>query len=719
MRICLPIVALFATWTAVAAPAREKIRNAFDREFKETVNRKPETRGCRDFAAFVDPFIGTTAKCHCTPAAARPFGMVMPGPDTRINSWDATSGYDFADSTLLGFSQTHISGTGCPDLGDVLIHPVSGTLVDGDYRSAFRHADERAEPGYYAVELPGFRVKGEITCTERVSFYRFTYRSDDAHHLMVDTQHGIAFPGNLSKHVVSASADFPDAWTMTGSAHLKNWVERELHWVMRFDRPVVARKETPHPCWGGVGKRYFLTFDIPAGEALQVKVALSMTGVDGARRNLEAELPHWDFARVRDEARKSWNDLLGRIEIDGVDEKAKRIFYTAFYHALLHPDDIADVDGRYRGADGKVAVSPNGHYYSTLSLWDSFRAQQPLIAEFVPERVDGIVQTLLLHWQAAGFLPIWGLAGRDNQCMVGSHAVPVIVDAYLRGFRGFDAGLAYEAVRDTLRNAHPTRRKERWDLLDRYGYYPYDEIRGESVSRTLECAYDDACAARFAEALGKTEDAAFFRRRAANWTNVIDRTIGFARGKDKAGRWREPFDPLTCGQGAEHPNDFTEGNAWQYTWHVMHDPQGLVSWLGGKEDFERKLDCLFVEPPVMKGFGTMEYLENAIGQYAHGNEQVHHVPWLYACIGRRDKASACVRRICETCYSDTPAGYCGNEDCGQLGAWYVFAALGRYPVDPCGGAYVESEPLAPVVRVGGAPGIPTSDANRVARFDCK
>ncbi len=277
--------------------------------------------------------------------------------------------------------------------------------------------------------------------------------------------------------------------------------------------------------------------------------------------------------------------------------------------------------------------------------------------------------------------------------MIGSHAVPLIADAYLRGFRGFDVETAWQAVRDTLRNRHPSREKEQWDLLDRFGYYPFDLVKGESVSRTLECAYDDWCAARFASALGHKEDAAFFTARSAGWTNVIDRKTGFARGKDSAGRWREPFDPLTCGQGAVHPNDFTEGNSWQYTWHVMHDPRGLAGWLGGPEAFERRLDRLFTEPPVMKGYGTMEYLEWPIGQYSHGNEQVHHVVWFYSLLGKPEKTAARARQICTTLYRADPDGYCGNEDCGQLGAWYVFATLGFYPFNPCGGEYVLGAPM--------------------------
>lgn len=621
-----------------------------------------------------DPFVGTRGKASCTPAASVPFGMVKPGPSTRTETWETTGGYSSDDRTLRGFVQTSLCGGGCPDLGDLLIHPISGDLCEGDWRSSIDRENECAEPGYYAVELPGFGVFCEITATERVAFYRFTYRRKGKKHLLIDTQYGNCFPGHVAKRVLDEDIRLVDARTVTGSQTVNGgWAKRTFHWRLETDVPASSTERRP-PLSTGKGERLFRSFDLPADGTVLVKIAFSHESADGARANLAAELPGWDFSAVRLQARAKWSNRFAHVKAKGGTAENRRKFYTALYRSLLSPDLASDAGKPMR--------------FSSLSLWDTYRAQQPLLTEIAPETVPGVVNTLLDGYDRQGFLPVWAHWGGDTQTMVGSHAVPVIVDAYLKGFEGVDWRKAYRAVRDTLTGHHPNRHKEDWELLDRYGYFPCDLVKGESVSRTLECAYDDACAARFAEALGKTDDAAFFVRRASSWTNVFDRSIGFMRGRDTRGNWRKPFDPHVCGQGGDSPNDFTEGNAFAYTFHVQHDLPRLALLMGGVSNLLAGVDAVFATPGEMKGWGWMDYFERAIGQYAHGNEQLHHLPFVYAAFGEPARTSARVREICDRLYDADRDGYPGNEDLGQMSAWFVFAAAGRYPVDPCGRGYV-------------------------------
>ena len=379
--------------------------------------------------------------------------------------------------------------------------------------------------------------------------------------------------------------------------------------------------------------------------------------------------------------------MLGRVAVEG-DAAQKTSFYTALYHLYIQPNNLAD-----------VGATP---FHSTFSCWDTFRAAHPLYTILVPEQVDGFVNSMLEQGRRTGFLPVWTLWGKDNQCMIGTHSVPAIVDWFLKT-RGRGAAVDWEAayaqVKDSLTVKHDHRRKERWDLLDKYGYYPFDEIKGESVSRTMECAYDDWCAAQFAAALGKTEDAAFFSKRAGNWSNVLDRTIGFVRGRDTKGSWRDPFDPFRLGHGAGTANDFTEGNAFQYTWHVMQDPTGFIAAMGGKEEFVKKLDSLFTQPQKTEGAGFVLDVTGLIGQYAHGNEPSHHVAYFYPFAGRPDRTAEVVREVFDKFYLPKPDGLCGNDDCGQMSAWYVFSAMGFYPFNPCGGDYVIGAPQVPKVIV--------------------
>ena len=447
-----------------------------------------------------------------------------------------------------------------------------------DVSSAYRKGTQVAEPGYYAVTLDDCGVKLETTVSPRCAIYRLAYPKGEGR-LLVDCQHGIGW--DLATSIVSCDARAEGDRRIVGTTRRRGWVDRLYSYVIEFDRPFTACETLPKAAPDEKAPRFVLRFDLSDGTPLHVRIGYSTVDVDGARRNLAKEIPHFGFDGIRVAARAAWNHYLGRADIDGTDEQ-KVSFYTALYHAFIQPNNIADVDGRYRGADGKVSVAESGEYYSTLSLWDTYRAANPLYTLIAPEKIDAMVATMVAHQRAAGFLPIWTLMGKDNQCMIGSHAVPVIVDAYLKGFRGFDPEAAYQAIRATLRERHADRVKENWDLLDAHGYYPNDIVKSESVARLLECAYDDWCAGVMAARLGHAEDAAFFQKRAGNWRNVLDPETGFMRGRDSKGAWRTPFSPFALGHDASRRNDFTEGNSWQWTWHVMQDPEGLIAALGGR-----------------------------------------------------------------------------------------------------------------------------------------
>ena len=647
---------------------------------------------------FVDPFVGTAFTGHTHPAACVPFGLVQAGPDTGNFGWAYCSGYRDEDRVIVGFSQTHLNGTGGMDLGDAMIMPVAGgpEAQEGFPWSRFRKESETAGPGWYRVTLDDAAADVEVTASARVACYTIRYRRPGPAHLLVDAQYGIVHNRDWrARHVLSSDVAPLGTDAIGGTQEVEQWVRRAYSFKAAFSRPWSKIRRLPPRDVRERGPRYLLTFDLGADEPLRVKVALSAEGgLAGAARNLSAEVPGWDFAAVRAAAAADWERLLSRIRVAG-DETARRNFYTALYHLMQQPNDLADAGAR--------------PFYSTLSTWDTFRAAHPLYTILTPERVPGFVDSMLAQGRRTGFLPVWALWGQDVQCMVGTHSVPVIVDAFLKGFDGAGGSgapqgrayweAAYEQVKDTLTKPHAGRLKERWDLVDAYGYYPCDVIRGESVSRLLECGYDDWCAAQMAARLGREEDAAFFRARAASWRNVLDPELGLMRGKRRDGSWRTPFDPLELGHGAENDNDFTEGNSWQYTWHVLQDPQGLIAALGGSAKAFAQLERLFRQPAALVGGGRRNDITGLIGQYVHGNEPSHHVPYLYPLVGRPDRTTEVVREVFDRFYAPKPDGLCGNDDCGQMSAWYVFSALGFYPLNPCGGDYVIGAPQIPKAEV--------------------
>lgn len=646
-----------------------------------------------DYAQYVNPFIGCADNGHTFPGACYPFSLIQASPDTGNGTWAYCSGYMYLDKSIWGFSQTHLNGTGCPDLGDIQLQPFTGPIERENYHSTYNKDTQKASPGYYAVTLADFGVDVELTASPHVAFHRYTYQKPCPARLLVDLQYGIVSNKEaLHRHILASEAKFEEDCTLSGHNQAQAWVKRHYYYVIRFDRPCVARKQLPAQP-GEKAPRFVLDFDLKPGDTLQVKVAMSTVSVEGAKKNLEAEISGWDFQTVRRQARAAWNELFARAVVEGSRDQ-KENFYTSLYHLFIQPNNIADVDGQYRGADDKVCTAPRKVYYSTLSLWDTYRAAHPLYTILTPERVDDFVDTMVAHQKAQGYVPIWTLWGTENHCMIANHSVPVIVDAYLKGFRGFDAQAAFQAIKTSLTVNHP---KSDWDIYNKYGYLPFDIIKGENVSRVLEYVYDDYCASRLAAALGKQEDAAYFSKRANNYKNIFCPETKFMRGRDSKGKWRDPFDPMKLNHGADSGFDYTEGNAWQYSWHVQHDPEGLIALMGGREAFAEKLSTLFKLESKVQGVGFVLDVSGLIGQYAHGNEPSHHVAYFFEFAGQPWKTQELVRQIVDTEYKNLPDGLCGNDDCGQMSAWYLFSAMGFYPFNPCNDGYVFGAPQIPKI----------------------
>lgn len=643
-----------------------------------------------DYTQYVDPFIGAADNGHTFPGACRPFGMIQTSPVTGAVGWRYCSEYMYADSIIWGFTQTHLNGTGCMDLGDILVMPFTGERhrTWDAYRSSFSKTSENATPGYYTVTLDQAKVKAELTATTHAALHRYTYEQADSASILIDLQHGPAWnEKQYHSQVNSCEVNWENDSTLTGHVNNKVWVDQDYYFVMQFSHPVIDHFELPM-AETEKGKRLVASFNIQPGEEVLMKVALSTTGVEGAKANMAAEVPGWDFEGIRTAAKADWNSYLSRIEVEGTDEE-KTNFYTSFYHALIQPNEISDVDGRYRNAADSVVNATGGKFYSTFSLWDTYRAAHPFYTLMVPERVDGFINSLIDQAEVQGYLPIWGLWGKENFCMVANHGVSVVAEAYAKGFRGFDAERAFNAIKQTQTVSHPL--KSNWENYMKYGYFPTDLTEAESVSSTLESVYDDYAAADMAKRMGKTEDAAYFARRADFYKNLFDSSTQFMRPKKSDGTWKSPFNPSQIGHAESVGGDYTEGNAWQYTWHVQHDVPGLIALFGGEEPFLNKLDSLF----TLKLETTQADVTGLIGQYAHGNEPSHHVTYLYALAGRPERTQELIREIFDTQYSPKPNGLCGNDDCGQMSAWYMFSAMGFYPVNPVSGEYVFGAPQLP------------------------
>ena len=642
-------------------------------------------------ARWVDPFIGTGGHGHTYPGATLPFGMVQLSPDTRLTGWDGCSGYHFTDDVVYGFSHTHLSGTGVSDYGDVLLMPVTGEprLASGfggrpedGYGSRFDKRTEDAAPGWYAVELADYGVAVELTATERTGLHRYVFPPEAPGHVVVDLAH--------RDEVLDSALRIVSDREIEGHRRSTGWARDQLvHFVMRFSRPFVATLVAvdDEPIAGaraaeGKNVKAVLSFGDGGGELL-VAAGLSAVDTDGARENLLAEQPGFDFETVRRAAEQRWNEALGRIEIDGGTDAQRTIFYTALYHSLIAPNLFSDVDGRYRGMDRRVHRAAGRRHYTVFSLWDTFRTTHPLFTLLEPERTREFIETFLAMHREGGRLPVWELAGNETDTMIGYHSASVIADAWVKGIRGFDGEAALSAMIDSAEREQPG-----LDAYRRQGFIGCRD-ESESVSKTLEYAYDDGCIARMAAGLGRPDIAREYDRRSQGWRHLLDPETGFMRARCDQ-RFLEPFDPRRV------DNNYTEANAWQYSYFVPQDVDGLIDALGGDEVFVDRLDALFSADSQTTGRDQAD-ITGLIGQYAHGNEPSHHIAWLYHHAGRPDKSADRVREILGSLYAAMPDGLSGNEDCGQMSSWYVLAALGLYPVSPCSDEYVIVPPLFPRV----------------------
>ena len=635
---------------------------------------------------YVDPFVGTGGHGHTFPGATTPFGMVQLSPDTRLEGWDGCSGYHFSDNYIYGFSHTHLSGTGVSDYGDLLLMPSgtknwhNGSKSSGGYRQYFSHKNEMASPGFYQVYLDSLDLVASMTASPRTGIHQYQYSLQHPQYLAIDLAH--------RDEVLSADLELLDAYTLRGHRHSKEWAQdQRLYFYIKLSHPIksVLHKESD-PIENAFDFEYrkdlqmaYLKFDNPENSPVEIKVGISAVDQDGAFQNYMAEAAGKSFNQMRFEAEKLWRDQLLKIKVAAKEQGDLINFYSSLYHSMIAPNLYQDVDGRYRGMDLEIHQDTTFNYYTVFSLWDTFRAAHPLYTIIEPERSVDFVKTLLAKYDEGGIMPIWDLASNYTGCMIGYHGVSVIADAYLKGLDGFDAQKALQAMKHSA-------------LQDHLGLKSYKElsfipleIESESVSKTLEYAYDDWTIAQMAKALGQTEDYHEFIKRAQNYKSVFDPKTGFMRARQYNG-WFSPFDPY------EVNFNYTEANAWQYRFFVPHDVEGLIELMGGPNNFERELDKLFSTGSVTTGRDQVD-ITGLIGQYAHGNEPSHHMAYLYHYVQKPYKSQERIRQILTQLYSPTPDGISGNEDCGQMSAWYILSSLGLYPMAPGNPEYLLGSPL--------------------------
>jgi predicted alpha-1,2-mannosidase len=657
-------------------------------------NNKSVVKESDDLTRYVDPFIGTGYHGHVFLGANVPFGAVQVGPTNYVKGWDWCSGYHYSDSIVTGFSQLHLSGTGIGELGDVLITPYTGDLKTSPgtqkdplsgYASKYSHREETVKAGYYSVIMKRNDIHVELTATERVAVHKYTFPESDKAHIAINLTSGIGWDQPTMAFLRKV-----DSQTYTGFRFSTGWAkDQRLYFAVKVSKPIETiqlfneEKYVPGDSAKGVNVVGELNFSTKQGDEILLKVGLSPVSEQNALANIEAEVPDWDFGKITMNAHDSWNRELGKIVVRGKNDSDLRIFYTAMYHSYTHPVLFNDNNGDYRGTDKQVYTNPGFNNYSVFSLWDTYRAEQPLFTLIQPERVNDMVNTMLNIYKQQGKLPIWHLMGNETDCMPGYSAIPVIADAYFKGFTGFDANIAFEAMK-----ASSTRDDYGMQLLKEKGYIPADKEK-ESVSKGMEYCISDWCIAQMAKKLGKTEDFEYYSKRSALYAQYFDPKRQFMRAKLDNGKFREPFSPF---RSIHEWGDYTEGNAWQYTWLVPQDVEGLISLFGGDQSFITKLDSLFVVNGDM-GENASSDISGLIGQYAHGNEPSHHVTYLYAYAGQQWKTAEKNRYIQHALYSDKPEGLCGNEDCGQMSAWYIFSSMGFYPANPANGVFVFGSPL--------------------------
>ena len=647
-----------------------------------------------EFTKYVNPFIGTGAidgglSGNNYPGATSPFGMIQLSPDTsEAPNWGDASGYDYNRNTIFGFSHTRLSGTGASDLIDITLMPTSS----GRTSSAFTHDEEKARPGYYQVMLKDENINAELTTTQRNGIHRYQYPAGKDAEIILDMDHS-ADKGSWGRRIINSQIRILNDHAVEGYRIITGWAKlRKIYFYMEFSSPILTstlrdggRVHENTAVINGTNLHGCFRFGQLNGKPLTCKVALSSVSMENARQNMEQEAPHWDFDRYVAAADADWEKQLGKIEVKGT-EVQKEIFYTALYHTMIQPNTMSDVNGEYMAADYTTRkVANNETHYTTFSLWDTFRASHPLYTLLEPERVTDFVKSMIRQYEYYGYLPIWQLWGQDNYCMIGNHSIPVITDAILKGIPGIDMEKAYEAVYNSSVTSHPNSPFEVWE---KYGFMP-ENIQTQSVSITLEQAFDDWCVAQLAAKLNKDADYQRFHKRSEYYRNLFHPKTKFFQSKNDKGEWIEPFDPYQYGGNGGHP--FTEGNAWQYFWYVPHNIQALMELTGGTKAFEQKLDTFFTS--TYKSEQMNHNASGFVGQYAHGNEPSHHVAYLYNFAGQPWKTQKYVSHILNTLYNNTSSGYAGNDDCGQMSAWYVFSAMGFYPVNPADGRYIIGSPL--------------------------
>lgn len=646
--------------------------------------------------SYVDPYIGTDYHGHVFLGANVPFGAVHVGPTNITHGWDWCSGYHYSDSTLIGFAHKHLSGTGIGDMGDIVFMPTIGEITpfrgtvesqENGYLSKYSHDSEMASPGYYSVYVDKYDVNAEVTATERGAVHRYVYPADKQNiNIIVDLESGIGWDTPVEGYIKKIADNKIEGYRLS-----KGWAyDQRVYFVAEFSEPIesISYFNDVKPLEEGVNKserlKAFIKFADSGVEDKTIvsRVAISPVSCEGAELNFQKELANASFEDVMTGADSLWNNFLGKIEVSGTNEVDLKAFYTALYHTAFAPQLFNDVNGDYRGADGKIYNS-KGDIYTVYSLWDTYRAAHPLFTITAPERVGDMVNNLVTIYEQQGKVPVWHLEGCENDCMVGFHSIPVIVDAYLKGFTGFDAEKAYEAI------TNYANLNERGLNYVRTNEYIPAEKEIESVAKALEYCIDDWAIAQMALKMGKKDDYEHFLKRSKYYAHYFDKETQFMRGKLSNGKFREPFNPVFS---SHREDDYCEGNAWQYTWLVPHDVEGLVELFGSEEKFASKLDSLFTISSDL-GEGASSDISGLVGQYAQGNEPNHSTPFLYNYIGQQWKTAKLTRGIMREFFTDTPDGLCGNEDAGQMSAWYVLTSIGFYPANATSGAFVIASPL--------------------------
>ncbi|MDO3694675.1 GH92 family glycosyl hydrolase [Wenyingzhuangia sp. chi5] len=646
------------------------------------------------FTNEVNPFIGTGGHGHTYPGATVPFGMLQVSPDNGISSWDWCSGYHYTDSIMVGFSHLHLSGTGIGDLADILLMP-SNKKVDLTidtknrdsipYKSTYSHNNETSKPGYYQVFLETPKINVELTSSLRTAYHKYTFTKNDEQSVVLDLGFAINWDTALDTQI-----NIENEYTISGYRFSKGWAKNQkVFFVAEFSKPIahyslVANQESVDGTTVKAEKtKSQLFFNTEDSDELLVKVAVSSVSINNAKENLDTDL---NFDNTKSNANNIWENALSNIQVETPIDSLKTIFYTAMYHTQLAPVTFSDQNGQFRKENDAIETANNYIAYSTLSLWDTFRAENPLLSIIAPDKTSDIINSMLAYYETHKILPVWTLYANETNTMTGYHSIPVIVNAYKNGIKGFDIEKAYEAMKTTMMQD-----ERGLNYYKEYGYIPY-ELLDESVTITLEYAYDDWCVAQMAKELGEMEDYEFFLNRSKAYEYLFDAKTGFMRGKSKDGKsWNEPFDPKHSNHREQ--TDYTEGNAWQHSWFVPHNVDNFISLHGGDEIFTTRLEQLFTESSEITGNNISADISGLIGQYAHGNEPSHHIAYMFNHANQPWRTQYWVRHILDTQYNTTPNGLSGNEDCGQMSAWYVFSSIGLYPMNPASGDYEIGSPI--------------------------